>query len=596
MFEVFKTKFYHSGFVYLNSAKYWMELCGPMLSLWKVPDLVAEFPFHLDSFADSELNPHIDLIYCIKAAAPILVNVSDSTAELFDVFSGATPIPYTSFFALYASDKLYIFACATDFQANYWVGAFRLVSFELYKLNLQFTKTFIHHPMSAVCWTKFNVPVGKSANCRESINFEGPINVKVEFSDTWKNYYVVGSSRHISMDEFASTEIIGKLIFGQKPQETQDLSKRGSLLFYHSKSDVKKKAPLFILEQATRAVCLWPDTKHDQDAFSQISVCKIHGKLVSSSTGEVNTHITRSFKNFENGIDPVTSSSEIQNLISGNDARPAPESILLHSKNPQDLANWLVAIVSAFSLDSDLRKDEEELDYISKKGPNPWPTVLYMELAEIGGISMYGSQQDSDVFFQSYLRQKFAFYNSSKIQNWSSFIRQAEKERKQAEVKQLITKLNILREWISKARNELMAREFEISTTPLSELVDEIISTFPTFKQYFVQLFTNITARKKMEIDFYDSEGRGSVSECSSDARNDHVRGVADSETHQEEGSFDGNEIYGQNSLVKQLAIDGPKSAIIKQPEGAALINAIQSVNLFNLEKLDSHFETFGRR
>ena len=40
----------------------------------------------------------------------------------------------------------------------------------------------------------------------------------------------------------------------------------------------------------------------------------------------------------------------------------------------------------------------------------------------------------------------------------------------------------------------------------------------------------------------------------------------------------DANEIYGRNSLLKQLAIDGPKSAMIKQPDGFALINSIQYV------------------
>ncbi len=222
-FKTLRSKFYYCGFVYSINAlsatgkrmfqinsnrenpdweKFWMELWGPFLTLWKVPDELASFSYtaniSMEQFIKNELEPPLELMAMIKSYStnPILINISDSISELFKpdfhqfLFQGSPepPIPYSSYFGLNtAASNLYLFSCASFIQSNSWVAAIRLSLFEISRLQQAFTLRWLKQQNKMPLWDRLKLEPLKSHLFRGDVNYSCRLQVRIPYSN--RNYY-----------------------------------------------------------------------------------------------------------------------------------------------------------------------------------------------------------------------------------------------------------------------------------------------------------------------------------------------------------------------------------------------------------------------
>ncbi|KAI8924176.1 hypothetical protein BC831DRAFT_551585 [Entophlyctis helioformis] len=315
-------KFYHCGFVYKKNelnpdgrpltgndnlghaehsdrggewSKWWMELWGPVLQLWRVPDELAEIPYTYglpaDKFIAFEMDPAQDFLAAVKAAhnAPIYINVTDAMVEMlpadFKLPSSLNaarppPLPYTSMFVMSnAGSNLFLFACVSAIHCNTWMAALRLVAFEVQKLNQLFTFKLLKRPQHVLAWEAAGVAPFESHSFRGEVRFEGPLQVRTAYSMQWKAYHVVVTSR-VGLDPTASSgsSSLTKKLFGKRSSNL-DFSKRGNIVFYETKADAKKgKRPVFTMDTLRSIAAIWPE-KPEMIELGMVCIAKLEGTL-----------------------------------------------------------------------------------------------------------------------------------------------------------------------------------------------------------------------------------------------------------------------------------------------------------------------------
>ncbi|KAH6583495.1 hypothetical protein BASA61_007963 [Batrachochytrium salamandrivorans] len=321
-------KFYYCGFVYKKNelgadgkpilvpetsghtvrggewTKLWMELWGPILQLWRVPDDLAEYSYtqslNMEKFIAHEMDPAQEFLAAIKSthASPIYINVTDAITELFpndfqlhsDVsLARPPPIPYTSVFALSnAGSNLMLFSCISGLHCNTWVAAIRLVSFELHKLNQLFTYRLLNRPLLASAWEAAGIAPFESFSYRGQVKYEGMLQVRLTYATQWKSYYVVATSRvgldSVSTPYPSTSSSLTKKLFGKKSISNLDFSKRGNMMFYESKSDAKKgKHPVFVMDSLRMVHALWPE-KPEFIEMGLVCMAKLVGVIRASTS------------------------------------------------------------------------------------------------------------------------------------------------------------------------------------------------------------------------------------------------------------------------------------------------------------------------
>jgi hypothetical protein len=512
-FYSLNNKFYYCGFVYkLNAvgangralfrgvtpeeqiqsegywSKWWMEQWGPVLHLWRVPDELSSFAYttnlSVDRFIKNELDPPMELMTAIKSfqQTPIFINFADSSIELFDAdfqsvgFTNTPPppIPYTCHFGLStAASNLYVFSVPSVIQANQWVASMRLALYETLKINLTFTNRLIRKPTMMNGWHEFQVEPFTAHRFRGDIKFEGPLQIRIPYSNLWKQFHVVATSKY-GTEAYSTNTGISKKIFKKKASMV-DLSKRGSLLFYPNKNAAAKgKPPIFVMYDVKYIHAIWPD-QTDELKIETLCMAKLEGSFrMHSIKVNIDDDIDfsgashRSFGQFGSGFPAVTGIESFAELFDGKDKRPLPTQLLIMAPTSGDLSRWITAVWCAFSIDSHLPELEDEIHEMTRL-PEPkegevqpelvkvtWPTQMYLSLSEVGGITMNStSLSDSFAKFSHYLQQKVNFSKQEKLRQWCEAVAKGEWERNICDRKELDYKIKQLNEWANRICEKL---------------------------------------------------------------------------------------------------------------------------------------------
>ena len=490
-------------------SKWWMELWGPVLQLWRCPDELAGFPYcaglDMEHFISNEFDPPLAFVNAIKSfhQAPIYINIADVVSQTFDADfrpkqdCPPPPIPYTSFFGIStAGSNLYLFATWSSIQTNNWMTAIRLLTFEMSKLNQAFTWRLLRQPQASSSWLSLGVPPMQTLSFRGELKYEGPLQVRTAYSTQWKEFYVVVTSEYLSDVPDANSNFIGKKLFGKK--ESKDPSKRGLMYFYQSKSHVKRKPPVFTMEQVDRAACMWPE-KPELLQMNMVSLARIHGQLglvgyTPESEGVVDTS-DRTLAEYKSGFPIISSQLSLLDIIEGRDKRPPPDSIMILANSTHDLAKWMVAILGAFSVDSDPEPEEREIGELVYPTEQPWPSILYFSVNEISGISMNTSAHETFVYLRHYLSQKVSFSKQSKLRMWCEATAKGEWERKLLDRKEVESKLKILFDWVKKTKHMLQKKGIELSNYSIAEVITKIVALFPDFETALYSLVPDLVKK-----------------------------------------------------------------------------------------------------
>jgi hypothetical protein len=429
-------------------------------------------------------------------------------------------------------------------------------------------------------WNEFGVGPFATEHFRGKIKFEGPISVKPQYTTQFKEMYAVVTSKHISPTSWEKTASYTKM-FSKK--ET-DFSKRGSILFYSAKG---KKKPVFILEQCSRAVA-------DLEGNGVL-----YGVITVPAENEEPEDV---FCLLEGTKFPVVTHHTIGNVGTPLDPRPKPEYLYIETT---ELPKWIVAVMAAFSIDAEPVKENKHFE-------NPeWPSTLYLSLAETGGISMSTPELDSFIYFQHYLTQKSSFTTSLKMQIWCASVAKGEWERKVLDRRETELKLKQMNEWANAQKKKLVQAGFKPRIVDALEIVSRVAEIVPGFAPALMSMVGDVPApapssSSKTDSDSSDddshsaSDGDGSISDSGSsdgslsdkESDEEHVKTIVKGQPFQraQDSDDDGDEeedsgqavLYGQNTLLHQLATDGPKT---HKHDSGPLINAIHVI-VFNFRQM----------
>ena len=520
LFYGLDTKLYHSGYVYKLNAlgangkplfknasaktiaenggywtKWWMEVIGPILYLWRVPDELASFGYtaslSLEQIIKNELDPPLEVMETIKKVqeGPLKINFADSAAEIFpadhELFLEDNPLPpnpYSSYFSLTtASSNLYVFASASIIQVNNWISSIRLAKFELKRLNQLFTQRLMGNTERLLVWKQLGLEPFSSASFRGDVTYEGPLQVRLPYSIVWKEMYAIITSKY-GPDALYSGR---NSFFGKKDTRETDLSKRGTILFYESKKDAQKgRLPIFIMTEVQNIYAIWPSNAQENQV-NDVCLAKIEGLFELPELPLDTKQTQRTFASFSSGFPQIKKFEGVESLISGVDSRPVPADLLIITPNTKNLSDWLVATMTSFSLESKSSLLEDEAIEISKTIGNftdvpvdpSWPGLLYLSLKEIAGIAMPPcSMAETYIMFDHYLLQKMMRMKSGQINSWNQNVSKGEWERGLNDRKEMEHKLKQLFDWVDKVVAGLLVVGVEVKKPPPAVLVSAMAS------------------------------------------------------------------------------------------------------------------------
>ncbi|CAG8664059.1 2940_t:CDS:1, partial [Acaulospora morrowiae] len=225
LFEVFSRKLYIEGYlcrqVFSPSpgqqewTEYFAELCGPMLSLWKLIDN-----------GESE-QPEV-------SPTPIVINILNYSTE-FCSPTVESELQRINVFLVSAgqNDKFYLQA-PNDYSLNMWICAIRLSCYEGSRLQEVYTAKLIKRPGLKDFLSGTVLLKGK---------LEGYLQVKFNYADEPKKYWVV-VSEHRSED---------------KKKKSNLAFSRGQALFYETK---KSKKPFMTMANVLQTYATYPENPH----------------------------------------------------------------------------------------------------------------------------------------------------------------------------------------------------------------------------------------------------------------------------------------------------------------------------------------------
>ncbi|KAJ3328831.1 hypothetical protein HDU76_009206, partial [Blyttiomyces sp. JEL0837] len=217
-------------------AKWWAELWGSTLLLWKVPHTIAASAYYpsptIEGIMKSEgsQRPNEALLESIKQGdkrGHVRLPIQDSVVEMLQYgyqplarirgppasypnlppppASPLPPIPYDVFLALTTSgSNLFHIAVRSSIAANAWAGAFRLAAFEASRISEHYTLRCLNGDDVRNAWSDFGLTPfktdtlggggGASTNGGGGIHHEGHVMVKLAYGDDWRRLYVVVSN------------------------------------------------------------------------------------------------------------------------------------------------------------------------------------------------------------------------------------------------------------------------------------------------------------------------------------------------------------------------------------------------------------------
>ncbi|KAI8822645.1 uncharacterized protein EV422DRAFT_524844 [Fimicolochytrium jonesii] len=394
--------------------KWWAELRGTTLRLWRVPDHITQLTYTpaptVEKTLRLELDPMASTIATIKSgnADVIAIDVSQSVVEIFppniyktENTANPPPVPYTNFFGMStAGSNLYYFAALSTIQSNTWVAAIRLAIFESTKINEFLALKVLKRPTFASAWKDLGVtPFTNISAQKGEIKYEGSLEVRSTYATKSKPYYVV-----IKRSGSGGLKL-GKKLFGNKkrdstiPGETEAKeSKKVTFQFFESKAEAKKGRPAFVLDSVTSASLAVDDLSSVENGTAmnirlEARIALPPAEKDSSSKGASLQTLEQPAGTLANvgskgyihcAADPLGA------FLRQADPRPAPPFINLRSANAIETASWLIAISTAFNLDVDVAAREEEISSLNLAAPT---TEKSKKFRRTSNISDSGSEQ-----------------------------------------------------------------------------------------------------------------------------------------------------------------------------------------------------------
>ncbi|RHZ87438.1 hypothetical protein Glove_34g92 [Diversispora epigaea] len=221
LFDVYSRKIYIEGYLCRKIIspsqnqqewlEYYVELCGSVLSLWKVLNLDSELP---------EVSQTPIIINIFNYATEICSPIVDGSSQRINVFLVNAG----------QNDKFYLQA-PNERALDLWVSAIRLSCYEGSRLQEVYTATLFKRPELRDYIAGTVLIKGK---------LEGYLQVQFNYSDEPKKYWVVVSD-HRAEDK----------------KKKSDLAfTRGQALFYETK---KSKKPFMTLANVLQAYAIYPD-------------------------------------------------------------------------------------------------------------------------------------------------------------------------------------------------------------------------------------------------------------------------------------------------------------------------------------------------
>ncbi|KAJ3076941.1 hypothetical protein HK102_005319, partial [Quaeritorhiza haematococci] len=290
-------------------SKWWVELWGSVLHMWRVPDEIAVQTYNplptVEKICKNELTPDVETIDKIKDShkTPVYINIMDAVVEMLPFpfqpsqLPGAPappPVPYTNFFALSTSgSNVYLMASQSGIQCNAWVAAIRLSCFELARLSELFTLKLLKRPTNVSAWSDVGVPPFQSALIKSEVFWEGPLQARFPFTTEWREFYIVVSSSRLKGNQPNQTSSsLPKKLLGLKGKKQQqpvtatsteisgaNETRRGQILFYETKKDVKKGRPLLQIPEVSFVYGVWPEKLHMVES-GLANIFKVEGTVL----------------------------------------------------------------------------------------------------------------------------------------------------------------------------------------------------------------------------------------------------------------------------------------------------------------------------
>ncbi|KAI8349195.1 hypothetical protein EDC96DRAFT_448635, partial [Choanephora cucurbitarum] len=253
---------------------WYVELCGPVLTLW-----------------DAEKQQ--DDVY------PQYINITDSTVSHENRLTAETR---THLFSLNSAGANRYLLQATDEKALYrWIRAIRLSCFECARIQEIYTKAFISRPQFRSLW-----PLASSTT-------EGTVQVRFPGTTGWKTYWAVASNRKIQ-----------KRFFNKKVVPTS-----GQIMFFESR---KAKYPMMTLEHVVQAYTIYPESPK---LIHMATLFKVEGSLFKRKP---NSHEMQLISNSSSALIMSSDTNDLVRwLIGVFDAfrlYGRPETLLDDPKNP----------------------------------------------------------------------------------------------------------------------------------------------------------------------------------------------------------------------------------------------------------------------
>lgn len=205
---------------------WYVELCGPVLSLWEA----------------SDTSPSQDIF-------PQYINITDSTVHIEPTISP------NAFSLNSAGANRYILQAPDSEALRRWVLAIRLSCFECSRIQEIYTRAFICRPQ----YTKF-----LTINKKSHVTATGFLHVRFPNATGWKQYWVVVTNQKRQ-----------KGLFSKKATPST-----GRIMFYESK---KAKYPVMTLQQVVQAYTVYPESPK---LISMATLFKIEGSLYQTYSGK----------------------------------------------------------------------------------------------------------------------------------------------------------------------------------------------------------------------------------------------------------------------------------------------------------------------
>ncbi|KND02648.1 uncharacterized protein SPPG_01735 [Spizellomyces punctatus DAOM BR117] len=479
--------------------KFWAELRGTTLKLWRVPEHIIALTYNptptVDKVLRLELDPAPSTIATIKTAQPhpVVIDITESVVEVlpqnFQVKQGpglATPppVPYTTLFALStAGSNLFYLASLSSIQCNTWVAAIRLAVFEAAKVSELFTLKMLKRATYATAWKDIGVVPFHSATHKHEIKYEGMVEVKYTYANEWKPFHVVVKR--------SGTASLGKKLFGGKkrassliPSDLDPLNgTKRQVGFYETKADVKKGKPVFTMDIVRMAYILQPEPLALVEKGAA-SVARLEGSLTlyDPESGEriekrdMDAPMKDTFALVGPAGYAATADDPLRGFTNQTDARASPGFVDIRGVDSSEIARWLIAVLGTFNLDSDLARREKEIaegevgiakrikGQFSKDASDSgsgsesdeyssgtmWG-LLYLSVEEIGGLNMQGEVYASiSVRYAEVLRDKTKAKTDGFIIQWNDAVAAGEEGRRKYEVREVEHKTAELVAWLGR--------------------------------------------------------------------------------------------------------------------------------------------------